>query len=71
MSKVIEVNKCGDCPYFDRVISPDTEMIIGATCLHPDGQQNVWLIAAKIPEWCPLEDSEDFAESNFDIDRKF
>jgi hypothetical protein len=69
MSKVIEITKCGDCPHFDRVVVDDT--IIGAICLHPKGNKEEWVIAAKIPEWCPLEDSEDFAESNFDIDRKF
>jgi hypothetical protein len=25
----------------------------------------------KFPAWCPLESAEDFAESNFNIDRKF
>ncbi len=56
MSKVIEINKCGDCPYFNRVTSGDT--IMGATCLHPKGDPNVWVIFATIPKWCPLEDKK-------------
>jgi hypothetical protein len=67
MSKVIEVKKCGDCPHFNLCTNGDT--VFGATCLHPKGRPNEWVIAAKIPEWCPLEDAEDFAESNFNPDR--
>lgn len=67
MSKVIEIKGCGECPYRGKTI-----------CLHPEIVQKVNttedvqpIELDSIPRWCPLEDKDDFCESNFDIDRKF
>jgi|GEM_PF-5854080 len=69
MSKVIEIKKCGDCPHR----SED-----GTICLHKNVVRKVSKVddikpldLQTIPDWCPLEDKDDFCESNFDIDRKF
>lgn len=70
MSKVIEIKKCGDCPY---------KSDMSTICLHQKAvafvknTQSVDILLidpdGEIPDWCPLEDKDDFCESNFDIDR--
>ncbi len=68
MSKVIEIKNCGDCPFKSEH---------STVCLHPESVHRVKDISdlridpdGDIPDWCPLEDKDDFCESNFDIDRK-
>lgn len=75
MSKVIEITKCEECPHFKseanipfcthRQITKGQLQLEYDLILEPP-----FRIAKPIPEWCPLEDSEDFAESNFNIDRE-
>lgn len=60
MSKVIEVVDCAMCPYK----SP-----IGPFCDHPSNPFEELINTAIIPASCPLEDKDNFCESNFDIDR--
>ena len=68
MSKVIEVTSCTECPFYSYYIN-----IPRCKKMHqeiPYELKNSMRSPIGIPSWCPLEDSEDFAESNFDIDRK-
>ncbi len=71
MSRVIEINKCGECPH---CVPHPKGHGVRAFCRHPqigDKPLKTSEITDQLPEWCPLDDSEDFAESNFNIDRKF
>lgn len=68
MSKVIEVEHCNECPFASEMKS---------VCLHPLYVKSVTSKTELLPipktgiaDFCPLEDSEDFAESNFNIDRE-
>jgi hypothetical protein len=71
MSKVIEINKCSECPHMSFGRNGRT------FCHHPTlkGSNRSELTKVQVndqlPEWCPLEDKDDYCESNFDIDRKF
>lgn len=64
-SRVIDVEKCDVCPY-NRT----------GMCFHPEvraengGEPKNLEPYAMFPEFCPLEDCEDYAESNFNPDRE-
>lgn len=66
MSKVIEVTSCSECPF---------KSDLGDFCNHSSFYNDTPPFREikdifNIPEFCPLEDSEDFAESNFNIDKE-
>jgi len=82
MSKIIEVEACLNCPFviYKRAAAVphcNHYEIAGSQHLNPkeipyNMIANTGIALAKeIPEWCPLEDKDDYVESNFDIDRKF
>ena len=58
MSKVLEINACYECFYH-------THLGEGG-CAQND---NIVTVIREIPEDCPLDDPEDYAESNFNIDK--
>lgn len=74
MNKVIEVTNCRDCPFF-------AYMKDVPVCTHKDRITNVAIVGdgetihdrikpIAFPDWCPLEDTDSYAESNFDIDNE-
>lgn len=69
MSRVIEVQSCKECP-FDKTGRNGRRF-----CTEPRVNSKEILVKDfpgmdKFPAWCPLEDAENFSESNFNIDRK-
>lgn len=66
LSVVIEITKCEDCPHK-----------IGAGqlyCTHPEMMSKHTgprpLPKTVIPNWCPLEERDEYCEKTFNIDRK-
>lgn len=66
MSVVIHVEKCTECPYAKQS-GPNH------FCHHPDigGRPIAFRVPMRIPDFCPLESTEDYCEAHFDIDRDF
>jgi radical SAM superfamily enzyme len=71
MSKVIEIDACIQCPFlkfgrngrlFCRNTSAATKVI--------NTEIKKTIAEQEIPDWCPLDNKDDYCESNFNIDRK-
>jgi hypothetical protein len=74
MSKVIEIKKCEDCPHFSGITAGQEEPSCKKT-LRVIPYKEDWDVPfpphrtpkEDMPDWCPLESTEDFCESNFKI----
>lgn len=69
MSKVIEVTECANCPFYSYYMNvPRCKKVHQEI---PYELKNGMRKPIAIPDFCPLEDKDEYCESNFDIDRKF
>lgn len=73
MNRVIEITGCKSCPHFKQDVGLPYCKASGIVPFPviPYVNENGKYTPKEIPDFCPLETAEDFAENNFDIDRKF
>lgn len=69
MSKrIIEVDSCQSCPFYSYYANfpfcKKTHQQI------PYELKNYMRVPIDIPDFCPLEDADQYVESNFDIDKE-
>lgn len=73
MSKVIEIKSCIECPHFGGITAGIAEPFCKKMKQVIPYESVVDVpfpphrYPKEIPDWCPLESTEDFCESNFKI----
>ena len=68
MTKILEVNCCTQCFFYDLVKIPEKRNMFIDYCNKLEEEITLKNLH-DIAENCPLETKEDYVESNFDIDK--
>lgn len=66
--KIIEIKSCPDCPFYSYYMNVPRCKRMHA--LIPYEVKSSVRVPVDIPDFCPLEDADQYVESNFDIDKE-